>query len=92
MYAAGLVQRDIKPANLWLRLPLQGGETFDRAMRTLPSLVLLPLPATRISTGLLHSCAATVDGRAYCGGRNVTGQLGDGTTDTGWSPVLVTGS
>lgn len=70
----------------------QLGIGTDDDFRTVASPVLLPLPATQISAGALHTCARTTDGHAYCWGRNTTGQLGNGTTDTGWSPVLVTGS
>jgi alpha-tubulin suppressor-like RCC1 family protein len=36
-----------------------------------------------------HSCAITTSGKAYCWGRNVSGQLGDGTTVDKYPPVPV---
>ena len=38
----------------------------------------------------MHKCARTVDGSVWCWGLNVTGQIGDGTTDRRDLPVKVT--
>jgi alpha-tubulin suppressor-like RCC1 family protein len=43
-----------------------------------------------LAAGLVHSCALTTGGDAYCWGRNTYGQLGDGTTLDRASPVRVT--
>ncbi len=40
-------------------------------------------------TSSLHACAVTPDQRAYCWGRNTSGQLGDGTTTNRTRPVAV---
>lgn len=45
----------------------------------------------QITAGLAHSCAVTADGKAYCWGENIGGQLGDGTTTTRLVPVPVAG-
>jgi alpha-tubulin suppressor-like RCC1 family protein len=45
----------------------------------------------RIATGILHSCALTPAGDAYCWGWNGNGQLGDGTTTNRAVPTLVAG-
>ena len=49
-------------------------------------------PATfdAISGGGSHTCGLAPGGVAYCWGRNVEGQLGDGTTASTASPVAVT--
>jgi alpha-tubulin suppressor-like RCC1 family protein len=39
--------------------------------------------------GTIHACAMKNDGSLYCWGSNNSGQLGDGTTTTRLSPVLV---
>lgn len=58
----------------------------------------IPLPVAggirfrTVTTGHEHTCALTSDGhRAYCWGRNDTGQLGDGTTTHRASPRSVAG-
>lgn len=43
-----------------------------------------------ISAGDDHTCALSVDGRAYCWGYGVNGHVGDGTTTQQASPVDVT--
>lgn len=37
------------------------------------------LALVQVSGGAYHTCGVTTDGRAYCWGRNLEGQLGDGT-------------
>jgi alpha-tubulin suppressor-like RCC1 family protein len=45
----------------------------------------------RVEAGLLHTCASTLEGKAYCWGANEFGQLGDGTTVESLVPVRVEG-
>lgn len=47
--------------------------------------------ARDIGAGGNHSCAPTNGGAIVCWGENTNGQLGDGTTDNGFSPVGVIG-
>ena len=44
---------------------------------------------SKVAAGNHHSCAIASD-KAYCGGRNESGQLGDGTTTASQRPVPVT--
>ena len=48
---------------------------------------------TSVAAGAYHTCALTSNGAAYCwGSYNMTGELGDGTTNTGRAtPAPVTG-
>lgn len=43
------------------------------------------------SFGRAHSCALRSSGRVFCWGRNVEGQIGDGTTTSRHAPVSVQG-
>lgn len=43
----------------------------------------------QVSVGQSHTCAVTQDGRVWCWGDNIAGQLGDGTTTQSTVPVLV---
>ncbi|MBX3144498.1 MAG: hypothetical protein KF813_12115 [Trueperaceae bacterium] len=45
-----------------------------------------------VVAGGFHSCGLTQDGQAYCWGRNVEGQLGNGTNIDSNVPVLVSGA
>jgi alpha-tubulin suppressor-like RCC1 family protein len=45
-----------------------------------------------ISAGLVHTCALTSAGAAYCWGENGDGRLGDGTEDNRLTPTAVSGS
>jgi len=42
-----------------------------------------------VATGQDHTCATSVDGRAFCWGWNASGQLGDGSYTTRASPLAV---
>ena len=50
------------------------------------------MAAAAIATGYQHSCALDDDGRAWCWGRNGSGQVGDGTTEDRATPVAVSTS
>jgi alpha-tubulin suppressor-like RCC1 family protein len=45
-----------------------------------------------VGTGMMHTCALAVDGRAYCWGSNTWGQIGDGSDQPSMTPVAVAGS
>jgi alpha-tubulin suppressor-like RCC1 family protein len=45
--------------------------------------------ATRVATGLRHSCAVTTTGEAYCWGSNMQAQLGDSTITDRLTPTAV---
>ena len=44
-----------------------------------------------MTTAATHTCAALADGRAYCWGSNLHGQIGDGTTTDTSTPIRVAG-
>lgn len=44
-----------------------------------------------LATGVFQTCGVAVDGKAYCWGRNGSGQLGDGSTTMRTEPVAVSG-
>jgi hypothetical protein len=54
--------------------------------KTLP---LASVVVTRMATGLEHTCAVTTATTVYCWGKNLSGQLGDGTTENRPLPTPV---
>jgi len=44
-----------------------------------------------ISAGQIHTCAVIDNGKAYCWGANISGQLGDGSNNNSLIPVEVNG-
>lgn len=51
----------------------------------------LPGRPIRLAAGGVHTCALIVGGEAWCWGQNLSGQLGDGTTQSRNAPVAVAG-
>lgn len=49
----------------------------------------LPEGVSEIASGGLHTCALINNGQVFCWGDNYSGELGDGTNVTRWSPVIV---
>jgi alpha-tubulin suppressor-like RCC1 family protein len=58
------------------------GSTVPVRVQTLPL-------ARALSVGREHTCGIALDGALHCWGLNSNGQLGDGSTQTRSSPVLV---
>jgi alpha-tubulin suppressor-like RCC1 family protein/predicted Ser/Thr protein kinase len=69
----------------------QLGTAGGGSSRTLPILVPSDAPFSAVEAGGVHTCALTRDGVAFCWGRNVYGQLGDGTEQDRPTPVPVAG-
>ena len=58
--------------------------------RRVPGPVLnLPEPAAQLALGYAHACARTASGNVWCWGRNIEGQLGDGTSIQRLMPVMI---
>jgi serine/threonine-protein kinase len=71
LHGAGLVHRDVKPGNLWLRLPLAGGDRFDAGKHRDPGSVQ-PLATVVIDFGMVRPMRVAAD----AGGRFVAGTPG----------------
>mgnify|MGYP003582227952 CR=1 FL=1 len=55
-----------------------------------PGVIPAGMAIRQISVGANHTCAISMENKAYCWGANGSGQLGDTTTSQRTSPVLVT--
>jgi len=68
-----------------------GNGDISGSGRNTPDTVSSLAGAVQVAAGGAHTCAALADGTARCWGRNVNGQLGDGTNFNGFTPEQVVG-
>ena len=68
-----------------------GAGTIGGASATTPKAVDSESNFLTVVAGLVHTCARARDGRAFCWGRNVYGQLGDGSSTDRGRPVAARG-
>lgn len=66
-----------------------GNSTTTPSLTPVAVKVPLGVTLTRLVLGYTHTCAEGDDGRAYCWGHNLQGQLGDGTVFTRNVPTPV---
>jgi hypothetical protein len=69
----------------------QLGNGGPNATSLIPVTVTGISTATTVAAGERHACAGLADGTVRCWGRNLDGQLGNGTTNPSSTPVTVTG-
>ena len=68
----------------------QVGDGTNNVFRPTPTAVSGGHRFVQLSAGLLTTCGRTSDGTGYCWGRNLEGQLGDGTTTERDVPTPIT--
>src|SRR5690606_14695465 len=69
----------------------QVGDSTAVSQRYVPTRVAAPKGVTLsgVVAGHFHTCAEGSDGKVYCWGQNMVGQLGDGSTTNRLAPVAV---
>src|SRR5690606_4986350 len=69
----------------------QVGDGTTTTQRHVPTQVAAPKGVTLsgVVAGHFHTCAEGSDGKVYCWGQNMVGQLGDGSTTNRLAPVAV---
>jgi len=80
----------VNPATYEATGSLPIGVTFDSSTGQFTGPNAWNLPTTQISAGFTHTCAVLDDTTARCWGGNGKGELGDGTTASSNTPVVVT--
>ncbi|MBI5610640.1 MAG: hypothetical protein HY902_17320 [Deltaproteobacteria bacterium] len=70
----------------------QAGQIASSADINFPTAVDIGGKSLGVACGTNHSCAVRDDGAVLCWGRNSNGQLGNNSTSSGGTPVLVVGS
>lgn len=87
----GCVRRSDGKAQCWgpnHEGQLGNGTQTESSSTLYPAAFFGPDHIAAIATGGRHTCALTDDGRAWCAGRNDSGQIGDGTTTVRLVPTL----
>ena len=56
------------------------------------TIIARPEPFVGLAAGGQHACGWTATGQGYCWGANVSGQLGNGSTDAAETPTRVSGT
>ena len=81
----------VKDGEVWCGGSNSSGRLGDgtTTTRTTPVKVSLPGPASKVSTGSLHTCAALTDGSAWCWGSGGAYRLGNGSSATHMVPQRV---
>ncbi|MEZ4340882.1 MAG: hypothetical protein R3B82_30025 [Sandaracinaceae bacterium] len=68
-----------------------GSEQGEQGGGDTPAEPAAPPVTAQVCTANEHSCVMRATGEVFCSGRNLDGQLGDGTAQTRWSWVPVQG-
>lgn len=81
--------QEISDATVDITADLVTGITTRFGVFGIIAVLSLPIESVKVSSGGWHTCATTADERVKCWGRNVFGQLGNGTTTDATLPVEV---